>query len=160
MLPDLTAATFVAGNATVIGQVVLGEGSSIWYQAVVRADLHRIVIGRWVNIQDGAILHGDPDQDLAIADYVTIGHRAVIHNRAIGEGSLIGMGAVLMEGVTVGSGCMIGAGAVVTKDVPDGAIAAGVPAQVRRLTTDAEQLYLRQHALNYAQLAAQHQRLS
>jgi carbonic anhydrase/acetyltransferase-like protein (isoleucine patch superfamily) len=157
--PDLRDAAFVAPNATVLGRVTVGEGSSIWYQAVVRADLNAVVLGCWVNVQDGATIHGDPGQDLVIADCVTIGHRAVVHNRAIGAGSLIGMGALLLEGVTIGQGCIVGAGAVVTKDVADGTVVAGVPAQVRRLTTAAEQADLRHHALSYAQLAEQHRLL-
>lgn len=155
-IPDLSLCVFVAPNATVLGDVVAQTGVNIWYQTVLRADLNQITIGAYTNIQDGAILHGDPGQDLVIADYVTIGHRAVVHGIAIGAGSLIGMGAIILEGVAVGSGSIVGAGAVVTKDVPPGVVVAGVPAQVKRELSAQEQSELIDHAKSYYQLALQH----
>ncbi|MCS6960833.1 MAG: gamma carbonic anhydrase family protein [Pseudanabaenaceae cyanobacterium SKYGB_i_bin29] len=154
--PDLSLCAFVAPNATVLGDVVVAEGVNIWYQVVIRADLNHITIGAYTNIQDGAILHGDPGKDLVIGDHVTIGHRAVVHGVKIGAGSLIGMGAVILEGVTIGSGSIVGAGAVVTKDVADGVVVAGVPARVVREVTEAEQSELIHHAKSYYQLALQH----
>ncbi|MFN3927221.1 MAG: gamma carbonic anhydrase family protein [Pseudanabaenaceae cyanobacterium] len=157
-VPDLSKTAFVAPNAVILGAVRLAEGTSIWYGVVIRADLNEITIGEFTNIQDGAIIHGDPDQPLAIADYVTVGHRAVLHNRAIGRGSLIGMGAILLEGVQIGAGSIVGAGAVVTKDVPSGVVVAGVPAKLVRELTPAEQTKLITHAQNYYDLALHHQR--
>ncbi len=116
--PDLTHAAFIADTATVMGHVVLKEGASIWYGAVVRGDIEQIVIGKSTNIQDGAILHGDPGKPTVLHDYVTVGHRAVVHSAEIGQGTLVGIGAIVLDGVHVGDGCIIGAGAVVTKDVP------------------------------------------
>ncbi len=115
---DLSLAAFVAPNATVVGQVTLAVGVSIWYGAVLRGDVERIVVGEFTNIQDGAILHGDPGKPTVLEDYVTVGHRAVIHSAHIERGSLIGIGAIVLDGVRVGSGSIIGAGSVVTKDVP------------------------------------------
>ncbi|NES97538.1 MAG: gamma carbonic anhydrase family protein, partial [Desertifilum sp. SIO1I2] len=115
--PDLCPAAFIAANATVIGQAKIGTGASIWYTAVVRADVERIEIGDFTNIQDGAILHGDPGQPTILEEYVTVGHRAVIHSAHIERGCLIGIGAIVLNGVRVGTGSIIGAGAVVTKDV-------------------------------------------
>lgn len=157
-VPDLSKTAFVAPNAVILGQVSLGIGTSIWYGAVIRADLNEMTIKAFTNIQDGAIVHGDPDQPLVIEEYVTIGHRAVIHNRSIGRGSLIGMGAILMEGVHVGAGSIVGAGAVVTKDVPDGVVSAGVPAKVIRSLTAEEQAGLIDHAKHYYELALHHRR--
>ncbi|MEO1183672.1 MAG: gamma carbonic anhydrase family protein, partial [Cyanobacteria bacterium J06636_27] len=91
--PDISDAAFVASNAVVMGSVRIGTGASIWYQAVVRGDVERIEIGEYTNIQDGAIIHGDPSQPTILEDHVTIGHRAVVHSAYIERGSLIGIGA-------------------------------------------------------------------
>ena len=154
--PDRTRAAFIASNAVVIGDVHISDRVNIWYHAVVRADVNRIEIGYCTNIQDGAILHGDPDQPLVIGEYVTIGHRAIVHGIAIGRGSLIGMGAIILEGVKIGAGSIVGAGAVVTKDVPDAVVVAGVPAKVMRELSELEQQEAIVHAENYYQLSLLH----
>ena len=102
-------------------------GVSIWYGAVLRGDLGSISIGDRSNIQDGAILHGDPGQPTILESDVTVGHRAVIHSAYIESGCLIGMGAVVLDGVRVGAGSIIGAGAVVTKNVPPRSRVVGIP---------------------------------
>ncbi len=155
-IPDLSLAAFIAPDAVVIGDVQIAEKVSIWYTAVIRADLNSIEIGECSNIQDGAILHGDPDLPLIIEDHVTVGHRAVIHGLHIGRGSLIGMGAIVLEGVKVGAGSIVGAGAVVTKDVPSGVVVAGVPAKVVRSISDPEIADLIEHAEKYYKLALTH----
>ena len=149
-------AAFVAANATLIGDVQLSEGVSIWYGAILRGDLSPIVIGRRSNIQDGAILHGDPDQPTCIGEEVTVGHRAVIHSAQIEAGSLVGIGAVILNGVTIGAGSMVGAGAVVTRSLPPRSLAVGIPAKVIRTLTDQEVEQLRRHAEHYVDLALQH----
>jgi carbonic anhydrase/acetyltransferase-like protein (isoleucine patch superfamily) len=154
--PDLSAAAFVAANATVIGQVVLGEGCSIWYGAVLRGDVERIEIGAHSNVQDGAILHGDPGQPTVLEDYVTVGHRAVIHSAYIERGSLIGIGAVILNGVRVGAGSIIGAGAVVSKSVPPRSLWVGVPAKFLRDIGEVEAHELIDHAQRYEKLALVH----
>ncbi|MBD2189488.1 gamma carbonic anhydrase family protein [Pseudanabaena mucicola] len=154
--PDCDRAAFIAKDAVVIGDVYLAERVNIWYKAVIRADVNHMEIGYCTNIQDGAVLHGDPDQPLVIGDYVTIGHRAVIHCREIGRGCLIGMGAILLEGVKIGAGSVVGAGAVVTKDVPAGVVVAGVPAKVLRENSEQEQQTAIAHAENYYELALLH----
>jgi carbonic anhydrase/acetyltransferase-like protein (isoleucine patch superfamily) len=154
--PDLSPAAFIASNATVMGLVTLKEGSSIWYNAVVRADIERIEIGAYTNIQDGAILHGDPGTVTVLDDYVTIGHRAVIHAAHIERGCLIGIGAIILDGVTVGEGSVIGAGCVVTKDVPKRSLMLGVPAKKLRDVSDQKAAELIEHAQRYYKLALVH----
>ncbi len=154
--PDLSAAAFVATNATVIGQVSVAIGASIWYGAVLRGDVERIVIGEACNIQDGAILHGDPGQPTILEAFVTVGHRAVIHSAYIERGSLIGIGAIILNGVRVGAGSIIGAGAVVSKDVPPRSLWVGVPAKPLREVDEAEAAGLIEHARKYQQLALVH----
>lgn len=154
--PDLSQAAFVAPDATVIGQVEIAAGVSIWYGAVVRADVEAIKIGECTNIQDGAILHCDPGYPIIFEDHVTVGHRAVVHGAYIERGSLIGIGAIVMDGVRVGTGSMIGAGAVVTKDVPPFSLVVGVPAKVMRPVSPEQAAELIEHARRYEQLALVH----
>jgi carbonic anhydrase/acetyltransferase-like protein (isoleucine patch superfamily) len=153
---DVSRAAFVAANAVVIGQVSIASGVSIWYGAVVRGDVERIEIGNCTNIQDGAIIHGDPGQPTILEHYVTVGHRAVIHSAYIETGCLIGIGAIVLDGVRVGRGSIIGAGCVVTKDVPPHSLMVGVPAKCLRHVEAAEVEGLILHAQKYEQLALVH----
>ena len=153
---DLSQTAFVASNATVIGQVSLGTGSSIWYGAVVRGDFEKIAIGAYTNIQDGAILHGDPGKVTVLEDYVTVGHRAVIHAAHIEKGCLIGIGAVVLDEVRIGEGSIIGAGCIVTKDVPRRSLMVGIPARRLREVSEPEAEGLIEHALRYQKLALVH----
>lgn len=154
--PDLSQAAFVAPNAVVIGEVFIAAGVSIWYGAVVRGDIERIEIGERTNIQDGAILHGDPGKLTILEDHVTVGHRAVVHSAHIESGSLIGIGAVVLDGVRVGKGTIVGAGAVVSKDVPPLSLVVGVPAKRLRGISETEAAELIEHAHKYEQLALVH----
>jgi carbonic anhydrase/acetyltransferase-like protein (isoleucine patch superfamily) len=154
--PDLSQAAFVAANATVIGQVEIAPGASIWYGAVVRGDVAKIVIGPSSNVQDGAVLHGDPGQPTVLEANVTVGHRAVVHSATIGQGSLIGIGAVVLDGVRVGAGSIIGAGAVVTRDVPERSLVVGIPGKVVRQLSESEAADLITHAHKYEKLALVH----
>ena len=154
--PDLSQAAFIAPNAVVMGQVLLAAGVSIWYSAVVRGDVERIEIGERTNIQDGAILHGDPGKPTILEDHVTVGHRAVVHSAHIERGCLIGIGAVVLDGVRVGHGSIVGAGAVVNKDIPPLSLVVGVPARRARDLSEAEAAELIEHARRYEQLALVH----
>jgi len=154
--PDISAAAFVAANAVVMGSVRIATGASIWYSAVVRGDVERIEIGEYTNIQDGAILHCDPGQPTILEDYVTIGHRAVVHSAHIERGTLIGIGAVILDGVRVGSGSIIGAGAVVNKNIPPLSLVVGVPGKVIRQNSPEQAAELIQHAKRYQKLALVH----
>jgi carbonic anhydrase/acetyltransferase-like protein (isoleucine patch superfamily) len=154
--PDLSLTAFVAPTATVMGNVTLATGVSIWYGAVIRADVERIEIGAHSNIQDGAVLHGDRGQPTVLEEYVTIGHRAVVHSAQIERGCLIGIGAIILNGVRVGAGSMIGAGCVVTKDVPPRSLMVGIPAKLLRTVSDSEAAELIEHAQHYEKLALVH----
>jgi carbonic anhydrase/acetyltransferase-like protein (isoleucine patch superfamily) len=154
--PDLSQAAFVAPNATIIGYVEIGQGASIWYGAIVRGDLEAIVIGAHSNVQDGAILHGDPGKVTVLDEYVTLGHRAVVHSAHIERGCLIGIGATVLDGVRVGQGSIVGAGAVVTKDVPPRSLVMGIPAKVIRELSKSEAQDLITHAEHYEKLALVH----
>jgi carbonic anhydrase/acetyltransferase-like protein (isoleucine patch superfamily) len=153
---DLSPAAFVAANATVIGQVKIGQQASIWYNAVVRGDVCAIEIGEYSNIQDGAVIHGDPDLPTILESYVTIGHLATIHSAHLERGCLIGIGAIVLNGVRVGAGSIIGAGCVVTKDVLPRSMMVGIPAKLLREVTVAEATDLISHAEKYAQLGLLH----
>ncbi|PMB40280.1 gamma carbonic anhydrase family protein [Fischerella thermalis CCMEE 5205] len=154
--PNISQAAFVAPNAVVIGSVKIAAGVSIWYGAVIRGDVERIEIGECTNIQDGAILHGDPGKPTILEDHVTVGHRAVVHSAYIERGSLIGIGAIILDGVRVGAGSIVGAGAVVTKDVPPQSLVVGIPAKVLRQVTDTQVAELIEHAERYKKLGLVH----
>ncbi len=154
--PDFSRAAFIADNAVVMGHVSLAEGVSVWYGAVVRGDVEKIEIGQYTNVQDGAILHGDPGKPTILEDYVTVGHRAVIHSAHIERGCLIGIGAVVLDGVRVGTGSIVGAGCIVTKDVPPRSLMVGIPARKVREISQEETEELLEHARRYQKLALVH----
>jgi carbonic anhydrase/acetyltransferase-like protein (isoleucine patch superfamily) len=154
--PRLHPQAWVATSAVVIGDVHLGAGSSLWPTAVARGDVCPIVVGPGSNVQDGAILHGDPGYPVTIGADVTIGHRAVIHGATLEDGCLIGIGAIVLNGVTVGAGALVAAGSVVTRDVPPSCLVMGAPAQVKRELSPEVVAEQRQHARRYQQLAQAH----
>lgn len=157
--PRVGANAWVAGNATVIGDVVLGERTSIWYGAVVRADVEKIRIGDDSNIQDNSVIHVDSaGYSTVVGKGVTVGHRVVLHGCTIGDGALIGMGAIVMNGAEVGEGSMVAAGALVPPGakIPPGVLAVGSPAKVKRPLTDEEKADLVESARHYVELAAEH----
>ena len=154
--PDISQTSFVADNATIVGEVSLAEGSSVWYGATIRGDVEQIAIGRYSNIQDGAVLHGDPGKPTIVEDYVTVGHRAVIHSAYIETGCLIGIGAIILDGVRVGAGSIVGAGSVVTKDIPKRSLVVGIPARKVKDVDDEQAQELIEHARKYHKLARVH----
>ena len=154
--PQIDANAWVAESAVVIGNVQMAAGSSLWPTAVVRGDLEQISIGAGSNVQDGAVLHGDPGQPVRLGADVTVGHRAVIHGATLEDGCLVGIGAIVLNGVTVGAGALVAAGSVVTKDVPPGTLVMGAPAAVKRELSPEVIDEQRCHARRYAQLAASH----
>ena len=154
--PQIDVNAWVAESAVVIGNVQMAAGSSLWPTAVARGDLEQISIGAGSNVQDGAVLHGDPEQPVRLGADVTVGHRAVIHGATLEDGCLVGIGAIVLNGVTVGAGALVAAGSVVTKDVPPGTLVMGTPAAVKRELSPEAIDEQRCHARRYAQLAASH----
>jgi len=149
--PQVAASAFVADSADLIGDVTLGENASVWYQCVVRGDINRIVIGANSNVQDGTVIHVADRFGTVVGEWVTVGHRALLHACTIEDEVLVGMGAIVMDGVVVGRRSIIGAGAVVTGGtvIPPGALVLGAPARVTRALTDAEQETIRVWAERY-----------
>jgi carbonic anhydrase/acetyltransferase-like protein (isoleucine patch superfamily) len=135
---------YIADNAVITGDVVIGPETSIWYHTVIRGDVAPIRIGARVNIQDACLVHCRHDTPLEIGDDVTIGHHAVIHGKRIGAGSLIGIGACLLDNVEVGECCIIAPAAIVTPGtiIPDGSVVMGLPAAVVRGVNDQDRAYL------------------
>jgi carbonic anhydrase/acetyltransferase-like protein (isoleucine patch superfamily) len=149
---------FLAHNATVLGDVTIGELSSFWFNTVARGDVAPIRIGRRVNVQDGTIIHCDEDEPNEIGDGVTIGHGAIVHGLAVGEGSLIGMSATILQRVRIGRECLIAAGAVVPPglEVPDRMVVMGVPGKIVRPVKEEELKHMRWLNDHYVQLAQKH----
>jgi carbonic anhydrase/acetyltransferase-like protein (isoleucine patch superfamily) len=150
--PQVPPTAYVAAEATLIGQVLLGDGASVWSQAVLRGDNEPIRIGARSNVQEGAVLHADPGFPLEIGRDVTIGHQAMLHGCSIGDGTLIGIQAVVLNGAVIGRSCLVGAGAIVTerKSFPDRSLILGAPAKAVRELTDEEVKRLDQSAADYA----------
>ena len=140
MKPVIHETAFVAGNATVRGNVTIGEGAGIYFGAVLRAETDPITIGPGSNIQDNCVLHADPGFPTKVGRDCTVGHAAILHGCTIGDNTLIGMGAILLNGARVGRDCIVGAGALVPQgmEIPDGSLAFGSPAKVRRALTAEE----------------------
>lgn len=138
--PSIDATAFVADGARIVGDVSLGAGCSVWYNAVLRGDSAGIVIGPGSNVQDNVSVHVDSGHPVVIGSKVSVGHNAVVHGCTIGDGTLVGMGSVILSGAVIGDGCLIAGGAVVLggTEIPPGSLVAGVPAKVRRALTDEE----------------------
>lgn len=149
-LPD-GGDVWVAPGARLIGRVILREGASVWFNAVLRGDNEPIVLGPRSNLQDGVICHTDMGFPLTIGADCTVGHMAMLHGCTIGDGSLIGMGATVLNGAVIGRGTLVGAGALVTegKVIPDHVLAVGRPAKVVRDLTEAEVAGLASAAAGY-----------
>ena len=153
--PDISKAAFVAKSADITGSVQLGEGSSVWYGAVLRGDVADIRVGAKSNVQDGAVLHVEPGQPCFLGDSVTVGHCAVVHACTVGDRCLIGMGAVILDRAIIGEDSIVGAGALVTqgKSFPPRSMILGSPAKIVRELADEEVAGLAAHAEEYAELA-------
>lgn len=154
--PRLGKGVFIARGAAVLGDVTIGDFSSVWYNAVLRGDINRIVVGHHSNVQDNAVLHLADDFPCIVGNYVTIGHSAVVHACKVGDETLVGMGAVILDGAVIGKQSVIGAKALVTQGtkVPPGSMVLGAPAKVVRSLTSEERAGLKAWAKKYVANAA------
>lgn len=156
--PKIGENVFLAANAVVVGDVEIGDGSSVWFGAVVRGDVNSIRIGKNVNVQDGAVLHTLYQKSVTILeDNVSVGHNAIIHGAKVEEGALIGMGAIVMDNAVVGRGALVAAGAVVlsTTVIEPGALYAGTPAKfVKMLDPEQQQTINKRISDNYQMYAS------
>jgi carbonic anhydrase/acetyltransferase-like protein (isoleucine patch superfamily) len=151
---------YVASNAIVNGNIVLGPGVNIWFNTIVRGDLATITIESRVNIQDGTIVHTDTDAPMTIAEGVVVGHGAILHGTKIGRDSLIGMGARLLSGCEIGEECLIAAGTLVTEGrrIPPRSVVMGIPGKVIRPITDEELERTRTICAHYLEMAQRYVR--
>ncbi|MGL4346059.1 MAG: gamma carbonic anhydrase family protein [Cellulosilyticaceae bacterium] len=158
--PKIDETVFVAPNATVIGQVSIGESASIWHGAIIRGDEATITIGPKTNVQDGVVIHIGHDRPTVIGEGVTIGHRAIVHGAEVGDYTLIGMGSTILDGAQIGKNCIIGANSLVTSHtrIDDGMMAVGTPAKVIRPLTHEEIQKLYDSANSYVSLAKEYKK--
>lgn len=156
--PVIADSTFIAPGAKVIGDVTIKDDASVWYNAVVRADLAPVKIGENTNIQENCALHVDIDVPVILGDNITIGHGAIVHGCRIEDNCLIGMGATILNNAVIGENTIIGAGALVTegKNIPSGSLVLGVPGKVVRELNEEEIEEIEESAEHYARLAYQH----
>ena len=156
--PDIARALFIATNSTVIGDVVLGPQTSVFYGAVLRGDINEIRVGEGTNIQDNAVVHLADDAGAHIGAWCTIGHAAIIHACTIGDECLIGMGATVLDHAKIGARSIVGANSLVPQrfECPPGSMVYGSPAKVVRALTDEEQRGLRRWAEKYVEVAKAH----
>ena len=145
------AKTYLAPNATVVGDVILGENVSIWYGAVLRGDSGCITLGEGSNVQDNAVLH----EAVTMGRHCTVGHGAIVHGCTVGDECLIGMGAIVLDGAVLGDGCIVGAGAVVTGKMkaPENSLLLGSPAKIVKPVTPEQRQHTLENALHYVLLA-------
>jgi len=149
--PRLGKDVYIAKSAVVLGDVTLGDNSSVWYNATVRGDINRIEIGHHSNIQDNAVIHLADDYPCLIGNWVTVGHSAIVHACTVGDECLIGMGATILDGAVIGEQCIIGANALVTQGmvIPPGSMVLGSPAKVKRALSPEERAGLKYWAEKY-----------
>jgi len=150
-LPEISADSWIAPNAIIIGKVKLEKNSSIWFNAVLRGDIEKIVIGENSNIQDGSVLHTDPGCPLTVGKGVTVGHMVMLHGCEISDDTLIGIGSTILNKAKIGKNCIIGANTLVTENkvIPDNSLVLGSPGKVIRKVTDEEIKVIRENAKHY-----------
>ena len=152
-VPEISADSWVAPNAIIIGKVKLEKNSSIWFNAVLRGDIEKIVIGENSNIQDGSVLHTDPGCPLTVGKGVTVGHMVMLHGCEISDDTLIGIGSTILNKAKIGKNCIIGANTLVTENkvIPDNSLVLGSPGKVIRKVTDDEIKVICENAKHYVE---------
>ncbi len=152
-VPEISADSWVAPNAIIIGKVKLEKNSSIWFNAVLRGDIEKIVIGENSNIQDGSVLHTDPGCPLTVGKGVTVGHMVMLHGCEISDDALIGIGSTILNKAKIGKNCIIGANTLVTENkvIPDNSLVLGSPGKVIRKVTDDEIKVICENAKHYVE---------
>lgn len=159
--PQVDPEAFVAPTATLIGDVRVEKGASVWYGAVLRADICTIIVREGSNIQDNSVVHGAPDVVVEIGPHATVAHGCVFHGDTMGEKSLLGNASTVLDGASVGAGSLVAAGAVVTPGtaIPDGVLAAGAPATAKKpIEGTGAQFWVETNAPYYADLAQRHRK--
>ncbi len=159
ILPRIGENVFIAPGAWVIGDVVIGEYSSIWFNTVVRGDVNYIRIGSYTSVQDNSTLHVTaPKFPLHIGDRVVIGHKAIVHGCTVEDDCLIGMGSIILDGAKIGKGSIVAAGALVPPgfEVPPGTVVMGAPAVIKKKTGDSEREMIRRSCTHYSELAREY----
>jgi carbonic anhydrase/acetyltransferase-like protein (isoleucine patch superfamily) len=160
--PKIAASAFISEAAYIVGDVEIGQNSSVWPGAVIRGDTGRVVIGKYTAIEDNCTVHSGnpPHSDIFIGDMVNIGHGAMLHGRRIGNNVLVGINAVILHGAEIGNYCLIGAGCVVSEGmiIPDNSFVVGVPAEIKGEVPEKQMHWLRDSALGYAELARQYKK--
>ena len=153
--PKIGGGVFIADTARVIGDTTIGDESSVWFGSVLRGDINRVVIGHHTNIQDNSVCHVADDCACVVGNYVTAGHRVILHGCTVADEVLIGMGAILMNGVVVGEQSIVGAGALLTEglQVPPGSLVYGAPAKVISQLGSVERGKIRGWAEKYCKVA-------
>jgi len=151
VFPRVADSVFVAGSADLIGDVEIADDASIWFQVVLRGDIGPIRVGANSNIQDGSVLHSVTGVPVNVGQWVTVGHRVVLHGCTVEDHCLIGMGAIVLNGARVGEGSIVAAGALVLEDtvVPPGSLYVGVPARLRRKLGEEDRAFIDAHAGHY-----------
>lgn len=155
-MANIHETAWVAPGAHLLGDVTLGEQTSVWYNAVLRGDQEKIVVGKASNVQDCCVLHGDAGNDVIVGDYVTVGHSAVLHGCTVEDHCIIGMGAVVLDHAVIGAGSIVGAGAVVSAGtiVPPRSLVVGIPGKVKKTLTEEDLAGNLANAQEYLDLTA------
>ena len=155
--PEVAKTASIVKDSVMLGDVTVGEDSCILFYAVLRGYVESITVGKCSNIQDNCTVHADTGYPARIGDYVTVGHNTVLHGCTIGQGSLIGMGSVILNGARVGKECLIGAGSLIleNQEIPDGSLAVGSPAKVKRQLTAEERKKLYESSRHYVEMGKQ-----
>ncbi len=160
--PAVAASAYVDPSAQVIGDVRLGERTSVWANVTIRADINSVTIGDDTNVQDNSCLHVDDDKPVVIGERVVIGHSCTVHGCTIEDDCLIGMGSTILNGARVGAGSIVAAGSLVLErqEIPPRSMVMGSPAKIRRQTTDEQLEKVRRNAQNYVELSREYMRES